>query len=244
MDELIEDLQKGFEQTFILDDNWHFFTDGIQITLMVAALALVLGFVLGVLCAIVRSAHDQQQSGRRKNPVLGVLNVIAKVYITVIRGTPTMVQLLIMWFVVWASARATQSNMIACAVVTFGLNSGAYIAEIVRSGIMSVDAGQMEAGRSLGLSYTSTMRSVIIPQAFKNILPALGNETITLLKETSIVTVIGLKDLTKGAMIIQGNTFQALIPFLAIAVIYLAMVMVLSFIFGVIEKRLRQSDHR
>ena len=244
MDELIADLQQGFYQTFVYQDNYQYFVDGIRITLTVAALACVLGLVLGVLAAIVRSAHDQQQAGRRKNPVLGFFNVIAKIYITVVRGTPTMVQLLIMWFVVWASARATQSNMIACAVVTFGLNSGAYVAEIVRSGIMSIEPGQMEAGRSLGLSYATTMRCIIIPQAFKNILPALGNEAITLLKETSIVTVIGLKDLTKGAMIIQGNTFQALIPFVAIAVIYLAMVMVLSFVFGVIERRLRQSDHR
>ena len=244
MDELIADLQQGFYQTFVYQDNYQYFVDGIRITLTVAALACVLGLVLGVLAAIVRSAHDQQQAGRRKNPVLGFFNVIAQIYITVVRGTPTMVQLLIMWFVVWASARATQSNMIACAVVTFGLNSGAYVAEIVRSGIMSIEPGQMEAGRSLGLSYATTMRCIIIPQAFKNILPALGNEAITLLKETSIVTVIGLKDLTKGAMIIQGNTFQALIPFVAIAVIYLAMVMVLSFVFGVIERRLRQSDHR
>ena len=244
MDEFVESIQLGFYQTFILDDNYMFFVKGIRITLMVAALALVLGFILGVLAAIVRSAHDQQQSGRRKNPILGVLNLLAKLYITVIRGTPTMVQLLIMWFVVWASARSTEANLVTCAVVTFGLNSGAYIAEIVRSGIMSIEPGQMEAGRSLGLSYVTTMRSIIIPQAFKNILPALGNETITLLKETSIVTVIGLKDLTKGAMIIQGNTFQALIPFVAIALIYLAMVMILSFVFGVIEKRLRQSDHR
>ena len=244
MDELIADLQQGFYQTFVYQDNYQYFVDGIRITLTVAALACVLGLVLGVLAAIVRSAHDQQQAGRRKNPVLGFFNVIAQIYITVVRGTPMMVQLLIMWFVVWASARATQSNMIACAVVTFGLNSGAYVAEIVRSGIMSIEPGQMEAGRSLGLSYATTMRCIIIPQAFKNILPALGNEAITLLKETSIVTVIGLKDLTKGAMIIQGNTFQALIPFVAIAVIYLAMVMVLSFVFGVIERRLRQSDHR
>ncbi len=244
MDELIANLQQGFYQTFVYQDNYQYFVDGIRITLTVAALACVLGLVLGVLAAIVRSAHDQQQAGRRKNPVLGFFNVIAQIYITVVRGTPTMVQLLIMWFVVWASARATQSNMIACAVVTFGLNSGAYVAEIVRSGIMSIEPGQMEAGRSLGLSYATTMRCIIIPQAFKNILPALGNEAITLLKETSIVTVIGLKDLTKGAMIIQGNTFQALIPFVAIAVIYLAMVMVLSFVFGVIERRLRQSDHR
>lgn len=244
MEEFLESLQQGFYQTFILDDNYMFFVKGLRITLMVAALAVLMGLVLGVLAAIVRSAHDQQQSGRRKNPVLGFFNLIAKVYITVIRGTPTMVQLLIMWFVVWASARSTETNLITCAVITFGMNSGAYIAEIVRSGIMSIDPGQMEAGRSLGLSYATTMRSVIIPQAFKNILPALGNEAITLLKETSIVTVIGLKDLTKGAMIIQGNTFQALIPFVAIAAIYLALVMILSYIFGRIERRLRESDHR
>ncbi len=244
MDEFIETLQLGFYQTFIYQDNYTFFVSGLRITLMVWALALVLGLVLGVVCAIIRSAHDQQQSGRRKNPVLGFFNAVAKVYITVIRGTPTMVQLLIMWFVVWASARSTETNLVTCAVITFGMNSGAYIAEIVRSGIMSIEPSQMEAGRSLGLSYGSTMRSVIIPQAFKNILPALGNETITLLKETSIVTVIGLKDLTKGAMIIQGNTFQALIPFVAIALIYLALVMILSFVFGRIERRLRESDHR
>lgn len=244
MEEFIESIQQGFYQTFIYQDNYMYFVNGIQVTLIVAALACVLGLVLGVVAAIVRSAHDQQQAGRRKNPILGFFNAVAVVYITVIRGTPTMVQLLIMWFVVWASARATQSNMIICAVVTFGLNSGAYVAEIVRSGIMSIEQGQMEAGRSLGLPYSTTMRCIILPQAFKNVLPALGNEAITLLKETSIVTVIGLKDLTKGAMIIQGNTFQALIPFVAIALIYLAMVMILSFIFGRIERRLRRSDHR
>ncbi|MBS5449816.1 MAG: amino acid ABC transporter permease [Coriobacteriia bacterium] len=240
----MQTIQQGFYQTFIYQDNYTYFLNGIVVTLEVAALACILGLILGVLAAIIRSAHDQQQPGRRKNPILGFFNAVAVVYITVIRGTPTMVQLLIMWFVVWASARATQPNMIACAVVTFGLNSGAYVAEIVRSGIMSVDSGQMEAGRSLGLSYATTMRCVIIPQAFKNILPALGNEAITLMKETSIVTVIGLKDLTKGAMIIQGNTFQALIPFVAIALIYLALVMILSFVFGAIERRLRQSDYR
>lgn len=244
MEEFIQTIQQGFYQTFIYQDNYTYFLNGIVVTLEVAALACILGLILGVLAAIIRSAHDQQQPGRRKNPILGFFNAVAVVYITVIRGTPTMVQLLIMWFVVWASARATQPNMIACAVVTFGLNSGAYVAEIVRSGIMSVDSGQMEAGRSLGLSYATTMRCVIIPQAFKNILPALGNEAITLMKETSIVTVIGLKDLTKGAMIIQGNTFQALIPFVAIALIYLALVMILSFVFGAIERRLRQSDYR
>ena len=244
MEEFIETLQLGLYQTFVYQDNYTFFLSGLRITLMVWSLAFVLGLILGVICAIIRSAHDQQQQGRRKNPILGLFNIIAKVYITVIRGTPTMVQLLIMWFVVWASARSTEANLVTCAVIAFGMNSGAYIAEIVRSGIMSIEPGQMEAGRSLCLSYGTTMRSVIIPQAFKNILPALGNETITLLKETSIVTVIGLKDLTKGAMIIQGNTFQALVPFFAIAVIYLAMVMILTFIFNRIERRLRESDHR
>ena len=179
-----------------------------------------------------------------RSPVLGFFNVLANIYLTVIRGTPAMVQLLIMWFVIWASARSTTQNMVMCAVMTFGINSGAYVAEIIRSGIMSIDAGQMEAGRSLGLSYATTMKCVIIPQAFKNVLPALGNELITLLKETSIVTVIGLKDLTKGAMIIQGKTYQAIVPFLAIAAIYLAMVMILTTVLGRLERRMRKNDQR
>jgi His/Glu/Gln/Arg/opine family amino acid ABC transporter permease subunit len=236
-------LRKGIYQTFILDNNYLYFVRGIRVTLLVTALALILGLALGVLVAVIRSAHDQQRGDRRKNPVLGVLNVVAKLYVTVIRGTPTMVQLLIMWFVVM-SARATDANMIRCAVLTFGINSGAYVAEIVRSGIMSIDPGQMEAGRSLGLGYATTMRCIIIPQAVKNILPALGNEMITLLKETSIVTVIGLKDLTKGAMIIQGKTFQAFVPYFAIAAIYLAMVMLLTWLLGILERRLRASDRR
>lgn len=241
---MFEKLQLGFYQTFILNDNYKYFVQGIGITLLTTVLALIIGLVLGVILAIIRSAHDQQQQGRRKNPVLGFFNVLARIYLTVIRGTPTMVQLLIMWFVIWASARSSTQNMVICAVLTFGINSSAYVAEIIRSGIMSIDAGQMEAGRSLGLSYATTMRSVIIPQALKNVLPALGNELITLLKETSIVTVIGLKDLTKGAMIIQGKTYQAIVPYLAIAAIYLAMVMILTAILGAVERRMRQSDHR
>ena len=155
-----------------------------------------------------------------------------------------MVQLLIMWFVVWASARSTDSNMMKCAILAFGINSGAYVAEIFRSGIMSIDKGQMEAGRSVGLTYASTMRYIIIPQAFKNVLPALGNELITLVKETSVVTVIGLRDLTKGAMIVQSKTYQALVPYLAIAAIYLVIVMFLTWVMGKMERRLRQSDLR
>ena len=243
MEGFIEDLKLGIYQTFILDNNYQYFVRGIGVTLLVTAFALLIGLALGVLVGIIRSAHDQQPE-KKKGIVLRVLNGICKVYLTVIRGTPTLVQLLIMWFVIWASARATDGNMIRCAILSFGINSGAYVAEIIRSGIMSIDRGQMEAGRSLGLNYTATMRHVIIPQAFKNVLPALGNELITLLKETSVVTVIGLKDLTKGAMLIQSKTYQAFVPYIAIAVIYLALVLVLSWILGKVERRLRQSDLR
>lgn len=243
MEGFIEDLKLGIYQTFILDNNYQYFVRGIGVTLLVTAFALLIGLALGVLVGIIRSAHDQQPE-KKKGIVLRVLNGICKVYLTVIRGTPTLVQLLIMWFVIWASARSTDENMIRCAILSFGINSGAYVAEIIRSGIMSIDRGQMEAGRSLGLNYTETMRHVIIPQAFKNVLPALGNELITLLKETSVVTVIGLKDLTKGAMLIQSKTYQAFVPYIAIAVIYLALVLVLSWILGKVERRLRQSDLR
>jgi len=239
----MEKLKLGFYQTFILENNYQYFVKGIGITLLVTVLALVLGLVIGVVIAIVRSVHDQQPA-KKRGILLKAGNAVCQVYLTVIRGTPMMVQLLIMWFVIWASAKASTENMVYCAILSFGINSGAYIAEIVRSGIMSIDKGQMEAGRSLGLTYAQTMRHIIIPQAFKNILPALGNEFITLLKETSIVTVIGLKDLTKGAMIIQAKTYQALVPFVAIAIIYLVMVLFLSWVLGRMERRLRQSDLR
>ena len=193
--------------------------------------------------AVIRSAYDQQPEKKKGLP-LKILNGICKVYLTVIRGTPMMVQLLIMWFIVWASARSTDSNMLRCAILAFGINSGAYVAEIFRSGIMSIDKGQMEAGRSVGLTYAATMRYIIIPRAFKNVLPALGNELITLVKETSVVTVIGLRDLTKGAMIIQSKTYQAMVPYLAIAAIYLVIVMFLTWVMGKLERRLRQSDLR
>ncbi len=238
----MESLKKGLYQTFVYQDNYQYFLRGLRVTLIVAFFALIIGLILGALVSIVRSAHDQQ--GEHKNKILGFFNAVSQIYLTVIRGTPSMVQLLIMWFVIWASARSSDTNMTICAILSFGINSGAYIAEIFRSGIMSVDKGQMEAGRSLGLTYASTMKSIIIPQAFKTSIPALGNEMITLVKETSIVTVIGLKDLTKGAMIIQANTFQAFVPYFAIAAIYLAIVLVLSWIMSIIERRLRKSDIR
>ena len=242
-EEMLESLKLGIYQTFILDDNYQYFIKGLGTTLTVTIFALVLGVILGVIVAVIRSAYDQQPEKKKGLP-LKILNGICKVYLTVIRGTPMMVQLLIMWFIVWASARSTDSNMLRCAILAFGINSGAYVAEIFRSGIMSIDKGQMEAGRSVGLTYAATMRYIIIPQAFKNVLPALGNELITLIKETSVVTVIGLRDLTKGAMIIQSKTYQAIVPYLAIAAIYLVMVMFLTWVMGKLERRLRQSDLR
>ena len=240
---MLESLKLGLYQTFILDDNYQYFIKGLGTTLTVTIFALVLGVILGVIVAVIRSAYDQQPEKKKGLP-LKILNGICKVYLTVIRGTPMMVQLLIMWFIVWASARSTDSNMLRCAIQAFGINSGAYVAEIFRSGIMSIDKGQMEAGRSVGLTYAATMRYIIIPQAFKNVLPALGNELITLVKETSVVTVIGLRDLTKGAMIIQSKTYQAMVPYLAIAAIYLVIVMFLTWVMGKLERRLRQSDLR
>ena len=242
-EEMLESLKLGIYQTFILDDNYQYFIKGLGTTLTVTIFALVLGVILGVIVAVIRSAYDQQPEKKKGLP-LKILNGICKVYLTVIRGTPMMVQLLIMWFIVWASARSTDSNMLRCAILAFGINSGAYVAEIFRSGIMSIDKGQMEAGRSVGLTYAATMRYIIIPQAFKNVLPALGNELITLLKETSVVTVIGLRDLTKGAMIIQSKTYQAFVPFFAIAAMYLVMVLGLSWLMGKLERRMRQSDLR
>ena len=228
-----------FRQSFIEGDRWLLYVKGIGVTLQVAAAALLLGIILGVLVAVVRTLHDQQRPGH-KNLLLGILNSIAKVYTTVIRGTPLMVQLLIMYFVIFVNTR----NAIGVAMLTFGINSGAYVAEIIRGGIMSVDIGQMEAARSLGLSYIPAMRFVVIPQAIKNILPALGNELIALLKDTSLVTVIGVRDLTKTAQLIQGKTYQALFPFVGIALVYLLMVMIIAALIGVVERRLAASDRR
>lgn len=243
MSEFIQWFQEQFYQTFIEGDRWYiYFAKGLGTTLKVTVGALILGVVIGVCIAIIRSAYDSQRVHWRGlgGILLGLGNLVCKVYLTVIRGTPSTVQLLIMYFIIFGSSQ----NMIAAAIISFGVNSGAYVAEIVRSGIMSINKGQMEAGRSLGLNYAATMRYVIIPQAIKNILPALGNELITLLKETSICTVIGLMDLTKGAMIVQSRTYAPWMPYLSIAVIYLVMVLILTKLLGILERRLRASDQR
>ena len=205
-------------------------------TFSVTIFAIILGTALGFLVAVIRSTADKND----RNPlIVRILDWFCKVYLTVIRGTPAMVQLLIMYFVIFASSR----NTIMVAVLTFGINSGAYVAEIFRSGIMAVDRGQMEAGRSLGFGYVRTMQYIVIPQAFKNVLPALGNELITLFKETSIVAMIGLRDLTKAAINVQSVTYQAFMPFIGIAVIYLLVVLILTRLLGVLERRLRTGEH-
>lgn len=231
-----------FQLCFIEDDRWKYIVQGLGITLEVTILALILGVIIGVVIAAVRTAHDQTAPHWFSSVgsfVLCLGNVICKVYTTVIRGTPMMIQLMIMYFVIITSPSASQ---VMVAALSFGINSGAYVSEIVRGGIMSIDPGQSEASRSLGMGYFPTMRFVIIPQAVKAILPALGNELIALLKETSIVTVIGLGDLTKGATIIQGRTFVAFMPLMAAALIYLVIVMILTWLIGKLERRLRQSD--
>ena len=234
-----QELFYKFYQAFVLKDRWLQYIGGVGTTLLVTAIALAMGVLLGSVVALVRVAHDQQRPGR-SNPVLGVFNAVCQVYTTVIRGTPMMVQLLIMSMVIFNNSR----NFTMVGALALGINSGAYVSEIVRSGLMSVDPGQMEAGRSLGLNYFTTMRFVVIPQAVKNILPALGNEFITLLKDTSLITVIGGKEMTYAAKAVIAKTYQGLFPLFGIALMYLLLVMLFSKLLSVLERRLRQSDRR
>ena len=236
----LDQLGPRFYAAFLKDDLWRLYLQGLLTTLELTVVALIAGTVLGVLVAVIRTAHDQQRPGRRKSIFLGILNVICKVYTTVIRGTPMMVQILIWGFVIFASSR----NKFMVGVVALGINSGAYVAEIVRGGLMSVDVGQSEAGRSLGLGYLDTMRFIVIPQAFKNILPSLGNEFITLFKDTSLVNTIGLTELTYRASRIAGANFDYMPPYIGIAIMYLVVVILLTWLQGKLERRLRQSDRR
>ena len=231
---MFQEWQDKFVNNFITDDRWKYIADGLVTTLQVTFFAVIIGIVLGFLVAVVRSTYD-------KTGKLGILNALCNLYLTVIRGTPVVVQLLIIYFVIFGSAR--DISKVAVAVMAFGFNSGAYVAEIFRSGIMSVDSGQFEAGRSLGFNYVQTMRYIIMPQAFKNVLPALCNEFIVLLKETSVSGYIALQDLTKGGDIIRSRTYDALMPLLAVAVIYLTMVIIFTKLVNILERRLRSSDH-
>ncbi len=228
-----------FYQAFIEKDRWIQYLEGVGTTLLVTAIALCIGVVLGVLVAMVRTAHDQQRPGK-KNFLLGAANLICQVYVTVIRGTPMMVQLLIMGLVVFSSSR----NFTAVGALTLGINSGAYVAEIIRGGLMALDPGQAEAGRSLGLNYIDTMRFIVIPQAFKAILPSLGNEFIILLKDTSLINIIGGKELVYAAQGVYSRTYEQMYPLVGIALIYLVLVLAFSWLQSLLERRLRQSDRR
>ena len=222
-----------FTRNFINGDNWHYIADGLVTTIQITFFAVLVGIVIGFIVGIIRSTYD-------KTHRLKILNFICNVYLTVIRGTPVLVQLLIIYYVIFASVRI---DKVLVAVLAFGINSGAYVAEIFRSGIMSIDNGQFEAGRSLGFNYPQTMWYIIMPQAFKNVLPALCNEFIALLKETSIAGYIGLQDLTKGGDIIRSRTYSAFMPLIAVALIYLAIVLIFTQLIKILERRLRQSEH-
>ena len=227
----------GFYQSFFAAGRWKLYLDGLLTTLEATILALLLGVALGMIVAVVRTAHDQQRAGH-KNVILGVFNAICKIYTTVIRGTPMMVQLLIMSMVIFSNSR----NFTMVGALTLGINSGAYVSEIIRGGLMAVDPGQMEAGRSLGLNYMTTMVVIIIPQAIRAVLPALGNEFIVLLKDTSLITVIGGKELLYAAQGIMNRTYEAMYPLLGVALIYLVLVMLFTRLLAKFERRLAQSD--
>ena len=227
-----EDFKIKFINNFITENRWQYLTKGLLVTLQITFFAVIIGILLGFVIAIIRTTHDK--TGRMR-----FLNVLSNIYITVIRGTPVVIQLLIIYYVVFASVNV---DKVFIAIVAFGLNSSAYVAEIVRSGIMSVDAGQMEAGRSLGFTYGQTMWHIVLPQAFKNILPALGNEFIVLLKETSVAGYIAISDLTKGGEYIRSRTYDAFMPLIAVALIYLGLVMLLTHFVNKLERRLRKSD--
>ncbi len=240
MQDMFATLWRDFQTAFIVDNRWKYIVEGIQNTLILTFFALILGVVLGVIIAAIRSTYDRQyahMTGVGK-VFLAIGNWICKVYLTVIRGTPSMVQILIIFFIIMA----TSSNKMLCGIIAFGINSGAYVAEIIRGGIMSVDPGQSEAGRSLGFGYAQTMWHIVIPQAFKSILPALANEFIVLLKETAIAGYVGVTDLTRGANIIRGITYQSFWPLFSVAAVYLMMVMFFSWLVGKLERRLQNSE--
>ncbi len=244
MKEWLADLAQQFRLNFITGDRWTWLLDGFKMTLVITFFATLLGIAIGVVIATVRSSYDKNKESMKKKGgfgyrLLSFFNGLCGLYLTVIRGTPVVVQLLIMYFIIFASS--TNSTMVA--VISFGINSGAYVAEIFRGGIMSVDKGQFEAGRSLGFNYIQTMIYIVIPQMFKIVLPMLCNEFIVLIKETSISGYVGIRDLTKAGDLIRGRTFSAFMPLIAVALIYLAVVIIFTKLVKRLERRLRNSDH-
>lgn len=238
-----DDVKAEFILNFIDKNRWRMLLTGLGNTLLIALLACLIGIVLGVVVAILRTTWDNAGSGMRKGParlIFAFFNRLCLIYTTIIRGTPMVIQLLIMYYIIFA----TSDNGVMVATLAFGINSGAYVSEIFRSGIMSIDKGQMEAGRSLGLNYLKTMWFVIAPQVLKTVLPTLANEFITLLKETSVAGYVAVSDLTFAGNRIRGVTYSPFMPLIAVAIIYLILVMFLTRMVGKLERRLRQGDNR
>lgn len=241
MNEFFQTLQSDFVKCFITKNRWKLITDGLGATLLITLCSCIMGVVIGLVVALVRSTYDKNAKEMRSGLLKGALsvaNAFCNVYLTVIRGTPVVVQLMIMYYIVFASSR----NSIMIAIVAFGINSGAYVAEIFRSGIMSIDQGQFEAGRSLGFGYIKTMMYIVFPQAFKSVLPTLANEFIVLLKETSVSGYVAIQDLTKGGDIIRGATYETFMPLLTVAAIYLVLVIFFTRLVSILERRLRSSE--
>ena len=233
MSEWFLTIQKRFIAAFVTGDRWKLYIQGLGVTIEIAFFAAILGMVLGTILALMKLSTGR--NGKRT-----IWNVIANIYIDIIRGTPSVLQLLIMWFIIMANTK----NGVLVAVLSFGINSGAYVAEIVRAGILAVDKGQTEAGRSLGLSKSQTMLYIVLPQAVKNVLPPIGNEFIVLLKETAIVGYVSLADLTRVANQVASRTYDAFMPLIGAAVIYLVVIKILTILLGKLERGLRKGDNR
>ncbi|MBR4668768.1 MAG: amino acid ABC transporter permease [Butyrivibrio sp.] len=226
-------ISERFTAAFITGDRWKLYISGLGITLEIALFAGILGIIIGTILALMKLSTTED--GRPT-----IFSYIASIYVDIIRGTPSVLQLLIMWFIIMASS----NNGILVASLSFGINSGAYVSEIVRGGILAVDKGQMEAGRSLGLSKAATMRYIILPQAIKNVIPPLGNEFITLIKETAIVGYVSLADLTRVANQIASRTYDAFMPLIGAAAIYFVIIKILTILLDRLERRMRKSDNR
>ncbi len=231
--EWINSVWSKIEVAFITKDRWMLYLKGLGVTMKVSVLAAIIGIIIGTIVALMKLSV-------KKNGKPTILARIANIYIDIIRGTPSVLQLLIMWFVILKNCH----NGVLVGAITFGINSGAYVAEIVRAGILAVDKGQTEAGRSLGLSNVQTMRYIVLPQAFKNVLPPLGNEFIVLIKETAIVGYVSLSDLTRVANQMTSTIFEAFTPLVGAAVIYFVIIKILTILLARLERRLRKSDNR
>lgn len=243
MQEWISEMKAEFTLNFIDGDRYKWIIEGLENTLIITIFATFIGIIVGVIVATIRSTYDKNQESLKKRNkltyvIIKIANTICNIYLTVIRGTPVVVQLLITYFIIFQ----TSNDGILIAIFAFGINSGAYVAEIFRSGIMAIDNGQFEAGRSLGFNYSQTMIHIIIPQMFKVVLPTLCNEFIVLLKETSVAGYIGIMDLTKAGDLIRGRTFSAFMPLIAVAVIYLIIVMFFTYLVRKLERRLRNNE--